>query len=136
MVSASSRLLLWLLFGLRGKCTERKRGWREPGTGLGPNEGSLNAQAGPQGPSLALGGPSRPAARGWLPSSPTPREAPASPGFVVSRGWSLSRSKPLAELFDAKNRLFHQKAQRKIHFMSQKELQLGVFFLPLGALGL
>lgn len=89
---------------------------------------SSGPESGPRRPLL----PCRPC--GWLPSSPTPREVPASPGFVVTRSWSLSRSEPLAELFDAKNRLFHRKTQRKIHFMSQKELQLGVFFLPLRGL--
>lgn len=54
---------------------------------------------------------------------------------MVTQSWSLSRAKPLAELFDAKNRLFHLKTKRKIVFMNQKELKLGVFFLPLRAWG-
>lgn len=99
------------------------------GTGPAPNPEWKGRSSGPVWPPRA-----RPPLARWVVALlPHPWAVPASTGSVVTQSWSLSRSKPLAEFFDAKNRLFHQKTQRKIHFMSQKELPRGVAFFLGGA---
>lgn len=65
-------------------------------------------------------GPPPPAASpeggGTLPATlpPHPLRSARLPPLCGHTKLSLSRSRPLAELFDAKNRLFHRKTQRKM----------------------
>ena len=82
------------------------------GGGLAPNKPSLNRRRRSPEPESAARGPGgggggTPFLAALLPHHHPSEGCPPPAGFVVTRSQSLRRSKPLAELFDAKNRLFH-----------------------------
>lgn len=108
-----------VIIGFVGRLCEREWG-NGVGHRTGP-ESSLNGKGGAPGRSAqpgALRGLPQPALRVGAPFLPPPPPHPLRnaclPPLCGHTELSLSRSRPLAELFDAKNRFFHRKTQRKM----------------------